>query len=133
MASVTSSSQTPHYSFCRKTTKAHLLCCSLAKNFAFLLRFQPEQQTAFAAFLTVSLLGFEQSRFFEVTDSAADGGGRELEVGRYSRDGRPAFSVFIHSIDKVDIHRHGAVRQLGAVKKIKTAQWFAPPFLLSLL
>ena len=41
----------------------------------FLLCFQPKQQTAFAAFLTVSLLGFEKSRFFEVTDSAADGGG----------------------------------------------------------
>lgn len=46
----------------------------------FSLRFQPEQQTSLAAFLTVTLLDFEQSRFFEVTDSAADGGGRELEV-----------------------------------------------------
>ena len=46
----------------------------------FLLRFQSEQQTALAAFLTVSLLGFEQSGLFKITDPAADGGGRELEV-----------------------------------------------------
>jgi len=52
----------------------------LTEVFAFSLRFQPEQQTSLAAFLTVTLLDFEQSRFFEVTDSAADGGGRELEV-----------------------------------------------------
>jgi len=52
----------------------------LAEVFAFSLCFQPEQQTALAAFLTVTLLDFEQSCFFEVTDSAADGGGRELEV-----------------------------------------------------
>ena len=46
----------------------------------FLLRFQPKQQTALAAFLTVSLLGFEKSCFFKVTDSAANGGSGELEV-----------------------------------------------------
>ena len=49
--------------------------CPLAEVFAFSLCFQPEQQTALAAFLTVTLLDFEQSRFFEVTDPAADGGG----------------------------------------------------------
>ena len=46
----------------------------------FLLRFQPKQQTAFAALFSVPLLGFEKPCFFEVTDPAADGGGRELEV-----------------------------------------------------
>ena len=46
----------------------------------FSLRFQPEQQTALAALLAISLLGFEEPCFFEVTDPAADGGGRELEV-----------------------------------------------------
>ena len=46
----------------------------------FSLRFQPEQQTALAALLAVSLLGCEEPCFFEVTDPAADGGGRELEV-----------------------------------------------------
>ena len=46
----------------------------------FLLCFQPKQQTAFTTFLSVPLLGFEEPCFFEVTDSAADGGGRELEV-----------------------------------------------------
>ena len=105
----------------------------MAEEFAFLLRFQPEQQTAFAAFLAVTLLGFEESRFFEVTDSAADGGGRILEVCRYGRDGRPTLVVLIRSVGKVDIYCNGSVRQLGTVKKIKTAQCFAPPFLLSLL
>ena len=52
----------------------------------FSLRFQPEQQTALAALFSVSLLGFEKSCFFKVTDSAADGGGRILEVGGYGRD-----------------------------------------------
>ena len=47
---------------------------------SFLFLFEPEQQTAFAAFLAVSLLGFEEPRFFKISDSAADGGGRELEV-----------------------------------------------------
>ena len=56
----------------------------MAEEFAFLLRFQPEQQTAFAAFFSVPLLGFEKSRFFEVTDPAADGGGRILEVSGYA-------------------------------------------------
>lgn len=34
----------------------------------------------------VPLLGFEEPCFFEVTDSAADGGGRILELGGYGRD-----------------------------------------------
>ena len=54
--------------------------CPLADDFVFLLRFQPKQQTALATFFSVPLLGFEEPCFFEVTDPAADGGGRELEV-----------------------------------------------------
>ena len=34
----------------------------------------------------VPLLGFEEPCFFEVTDSAADDGGRILELGGYGRD-----------------------------------------------
>ena len=52
-----------------------------------------EQQTAFPALFAVALLSFEQSRFFEVTDSSADGGGRILEVCGYGRDGRPAYTM----------------------------------------
>jgi len=37
-----------------------------------------EQQTAFAAFFAVALLGFEQSGLFKITDPAADGGLRIL-------------------------------------------------------
>ena len=37
-----------------------------------------EQQTALAALFAVALLRFEQSRFFEVTDAAADCGLRIL-------------------------------------------------------
>ena len=103
------------------------------KGRSFLFLFQPEQQTALAALLAVSLLGFKQSRFFEVTDASSDGGGRILEVSGYGRYGRPTLIVLIRSVGKVDIHRNGAVRQLGAVKKSKTARCFAPPFRLSLL
>ena len=99
----------------------------------FLLCFQPKQQTALAAFFSVSLLGFEKPCFFEVTDPAADGGCRELEVCSYSRYGRPALVVLICPVGEIDIHRHGSVRQFGAVKKIKTARCFAPPFRLNLL
>ena len=99
----------------------------------FLLRFQPEQQTALAAFFSVPLLGLEEPCFFEVTDSAADGGRRELEVGGYGRYGGPTFIVLVRPVGKVNIYRNGSVRQLGAVKKIKTAHCFAPPFRLSLL
>ena len=81
----------------------------MAEVFAFSLCFQPEQQTALAAFLTVTLLDFEQSRFFEVTDPAADGGWRELEVGGYGRDGRPAFVILICPVGKIDIYRNGSV------------------------
>lgn len=99
----------------------------------FSLRFQPKQQTALAALLAISLLGCEKPCFFEISDSAADGGGRELEVGGYGRDGRPSLVVLICPVGEIDIYRNGSVRQLGAVKKIKTAHCFAPPFRLSLL
>ena len=91
------------------------------------------KQTALAAFLAVSLLGFEQPCFFKVTDSAANGGSRELEIGGYGRYGRPTLVVIIRPVGEIDIHRHGSVRQFGAVKKIKTARCFAPPFRLNLL
>lgn len=74
----------------------------MAENFAFLLRFQPIQETALAAFLTVSLLGFEKPCFFKVTDSAADSGGRKLEVSGYGRDSRPTFVVLIRPVRKID-------------------------------
>lgn len=99
----------------------------------FSLRFQPKQQTALAALLAISLLGCEGSCFFEVSDPAADGGGRELEVGGYGRDGRPSLVVLVRSVGEIDIYCHGPVRQFGAVKKIKPAHCFAPPFRLSLL
>lgn len=105
----------------------------MADKRSFLFLFQPVQQTALAAFFSVPLLGFEEPCFFEVTDPAADGGGRILEVGSYGRDGRPTFVIFVRSVGKVDIHRNGSVRQLGAVKKIKTAHCLVPPFRLSLL
>ena len=98
----------------------------------FLLRFQPKQQTAFAAFLAVSLFGFEKPCFFEIMNSAANGGGRKLEVGGYGRYGRPTLVILICPVGKVNIYRNGSVRQFGAVKKIKT-HCFAPPFRLSLL
>lgn len=98
------------------------------------LPFYSIQQTVFAAVLTVSLFGFEETCYFEVADSAADGGRRELEVSGYSRDGcRPTFVVFVRLVGEIDIYRNGPVRQLCAVKKIKTAYCFAPPFQLSLL
>lgn len=74
----------------------------MAENLAFLLRFQPIQETALAAFLTVSLLGFEKPCFFKVTDSAADSGGRKLEVSGYGRDSRPTFVVLIRPVRKID-------------------------------
>lgn len=100
---------------------------------SFLFLFQPKQQTALAAFFSVPLLGFEEPCFFKISDSAADGGGRILEVGGYGRDGRPTFVILICPVGKINIYRNGSVRQLGAVKKIKTAHCFAPPFRLSLL
>lgn len=83
----------------------------------FSLRFQPKQQTALAALLAISLLGFEKPCFSEVTDPAADGGGRILEVGGYGRDGRPTLVIIIRPVGEIDIYRNGPVRQLGAVKK----------------
>lgn len=71
-----------------------------------------EQQTALAAFLAVSLLGFEKPCFFKVTDPAADGGWRILEVGGYGRDGRPAFVILICPVGKINIYRNGSVRQM---------------------
>ena len=94
----------------------------------FSLRFQPKQQTALAAVFAILLLGFEEPCFFEVTDSAADGGGRILEVGGYGRDGRPALVVFVRPVGKIDIHRHGSVRQLGAVKKSRRLIALHPRF-----
>ena len=105
----------------------------MAERFAFLLRFQPEQQTALAAVFAILLLGFEKPRFFKVTDPTADGGWRILEVGGYGRDGRSALVVLVRPICEIDIYRNGSVRQLGAVEKIKTTHCFAPPFRLSLL
>ena len=99
----------------------------------FSLRFQPEQQTALTAVFAILLLGFEKPCFFKVTDPAADGGWRILEVGGYGRDGRSALVILICPVGKIDIYRNGSVRQLGTVKKIKTAHCFAPPFRLSLL
>ena len=52
---------------------------------------------------------------------------------QYGRDGRPTLVILICPVGKIDIYRNGSVRQLGAVKKIKTTHCFAPPFRLSLL
>ena len=82
------------------------------RSLLFLFRFQPEQQTALAASLTVALLGFEQSGLFKITDPAADGGGRILEVGSYGRDGRPTLVVLICPVGEIDIYRNGSVRLL---------------------
>ena len=71
----------------------------------FSLRFQSEQQTALAAVFAILLLGFEKPCFFKVTDPAADGGWRILEVGGYGRDGRPALAVLVRPICEIDIYR----------------------------
>lgn len=43
------------------------------RSLLFLLRFQPEQQTALATFFAVSLLCCQKACFFKITDSAAHG------------------------------------------------------------
>ena len=83
----------------------------MADVFVFLLRFQPKQQTALAALLAISLLGFEKPCFFKVTDPAADGGWRILEVGGYGRDGRPTLVVLIRPIGEVNIYHRTRPRQ----------------------
>ena len=93
-----------HLSACRRS-------CPLAEDFTFLLRFQPKQQTAFTAFLAVSLFGFEKPCFFEITNSAANGGGRILEVGCYGRDGRPTLVVLVCPVNEIDIYRNGQAHQ----------------------
>ena len=73
------------------------------------------KQAAFAALCAVALLGFDESCFAQIVKRPADGGLRQLQLSGDGRDGRPAFSVPVGSVRKVDIHGHRTVRQLGAV------------------
>lgn len=102
-----------HLSLRRRKLRIIRFAVERQKLICFLLRFLTKQQTAFAAYLTVSLFSFEKSCFFEVTDPATDGECRKLEVSDYGWYGMPTFVVLVRPIGEIDIYRNGSVREFG--------------------
>ena len=64
---------------------------------------------------------------FDAYDGTADSGLGELQFSGDSRDSRPALTVLISTVVKIDIHGDCPVWQVTAIKEIKSAQWPAPP------
>jgi hypothetical protein len=65
--------------------------------------FAPEliEQAAFAAFGSVSLLGFQQAFLSQIVEGTADGGLGQLQLPGDGGDGRPALTVLVGMIGKV--------------------------------
>lgn len=105
---------------------------SWRRELFFSILLQRIEQTAFTAMLTVSLLGFQQSRFAQILKSSAHGGLRQHEFTGDCRDGRPAFAIFIGSIRKIDIDGLCTVGELHAIYEIKSAHQTPPAQVLAL-
>ena len=82
---------------------------------------QLEKQAALAALFAITLLRFNKSFTAEVMKCTSYRRLRQFEVARYRRYSGPALAILVRTVKEINIHRHGAVRQLGAVEKIKTA------------
>ena len=85
--------------------------------------------------LAISLLSFQQSGFTKILQGSAHGRLRQFQFSGDGRNRRPAFTVFVGSIRKVDIDGFCTVRELHAIQKIKSAYrdlppaaWVPPPF-----
>lgn len=79
------------------------------------------QQAAFTALLTVSLLCFDQSGFFQILNSSSDCGRRQLYVACYCVYGGEALAVFVGSVIKVGIDGYGSVGQVHLVEECQSA------------
>lgn len=71
----------------------------------FLFATQLVEQTAFAAFGSVTLLRFQKSCLAEIMQSSAHRGLGQLQFFGDGRDRRPALSILIGSVRKVNIDR----------------------------
>jgi hypothetical protein len=64
------------------------------------------EQAAFAAFRSVTLLGFQQSFPSQVVESTADSGLGQLQLLCNGTDGRSALTILVGTVGKVHIHRY---------------------------
>ena len=64
------------------------------------------EQAAFAAFRSVTLLGFQQSFPSQIVESTADSGLGQLQLLGNGTDGRSALTILVGTVGQVHIHRY---------------------------
>ena len=85
------------------------------RQVCFLLAAQLIEQTAFAAFGSVALFRFQKPCLTEIPQGAAHGGLGKLQFFGNGGNRRPAFSILIGSVRKVNIDGYRTVRQIHAI------------------